>query len=319
LPRNVVDFSPASGWQCGFPEERKAVHTVLRIELEGCTMPRLSKSLPKYRKHRGSGQAVVTLCAVDHYLGPYGTKASKLEYDRLIAEWLVNGRRPLGVSEDTLTVNELIVHYWRFAKGHYLKNGEPTSELASIKGTLRLIRQLYGSFTAKDFGPLALKAMRLKMIESDLSRDTINQCLGRIKRLFKWGVSEQLVPAETFQALATVTGLLRGRSEARETAPVLPVEDATVDATLPNLPDIPADMIRFQRLTGCRPAEVCTLRPCDLNRSGDVWTYRPESHKTEHHARDRTILVGPKAQGVLLRYPGTRYPDALFQALRLGS
>ena len=47
-------------------------------------MPRLSNSLPKYRRHRPSGQAVVTLSGRDFYLGPYGTKASKLEYDRLI-------------------------------------------------------------------------------------------------------------------------------------------------------------------------------------------------------------------------------------------
>ena len=49
-------------------------------------MPRLAgTSIPKYRKHRPSAQAVVTIGGVDHYLGPHGTKASKLEYDRLIA------------------------------------------------------------------------------------------------------------------------------------------------------------------------------------------------------------------------------------------
>src|SRR6478609_8109142 len=58
-------------------------------------MPRLVNSFPSYCKHRASGQAVVTLCGQDFYLGPHGTKASKLEYDRLIAEWLARGRRPL--------------------------------------------------------------------------------------------------------------------------------------------------------------------------------------------------------------------------------
>jgi integrase len=265
-------------------------------------MPRLSNSLPKYRKHRGSGQAIVTLSGVDHYLGPHGTKTSRLEYDRLIAEWLVNGRQPLGVSAGDLTVEELIVHYWQFAQGHYVKNGKPSSELACIKIALRPVRELYGSACAAEFGPLALKAIRLKLIESGLSRGTVNQNLGRIKRMFKWGVSEQLVPAETFQALATVTGLRRGRSEAREKAPIMPVVDAIVDATLEYLPDILADMVRLQRFCGCRPEEVCALRPCDLDCSRDVWTYQPESHKTEHHGRERMIFVGPKAQEVLLRY-----------------
>ena len=58
-------------------------------------MPRLVRQVPRYCKHRASGQAVVTLSGQDFYLGPYGTKASKLEYDRLIAEWLASGRRPL--------------------------------------------------------------------------------------------------------------------------------------------------------------------------------------------------------------------------------
>ena len=36
--------------------------------------------------------------------------------------------------------------------------------------------------------------------------------------------------------------------------------------------------------------------------SGDVWEYRPESHKTEHHDRERVIFIGPKAQVTLRPY-----------------
>ena len=55
-------------------------------------MPRLTGSFPRYRKHRASGQAVVTLNGRDFYLGPHGTNASRAYYDRLIAEWLIQGR-----------------------------------------------------------------------------------------------------------------------------------------------------------------------------------------------------------------------------------
>ncbi|MCR9293430.1 MAG: hypothetical protein NXI32_11970 [bacterium] len=41
-------------------------------------MPRLSHAVSKYRKHRASGQAIVTLAGKDHYLGPHGTKASDI-------------------------------------------------------------------------------------------------------------------------------------------------------------------------------------------------------------------------------------------------
>ena len=89
---------------------------------------------------------------------------------------------------------------------------------------------------------------------------------------------------------------------ARETEPVLPVDTATLDATLPHLPEIVADMLRLQRLTGMRPSEVCMLRPCDINRSGDVWLYRPITHKNQYRGKERVIFLGPQAQKVLLRY-----------------
>ena len=39
-------------------------------------MPRLTHQHPKYRLHRASGQAVVTLDGKDRYLGPFGTTES---------------------------------------------------------------------------------------------------------------------------------------------------------------------------------------------------------------------------------------------------
>ena len=265
-------------------------------------MPRLSHVLPKYRKHRSSGQAVVTLSGRDYYLGPHGTNASKTEYDRLIREWLAVGRNPLHVGSDVITVMELAARYWRFAKGYYRKDGRCTGVTPTIKCALKYLKESYGKQPAAEFGPLALKAIRQRMVDENLSRRYINGHVDRIRRMFNWGVEEQLIPASTHNALMAVGGLRRGRSEARETSPVLPVDDATVDATLPHLPDIVADMVRVQRLTGMRPNEVCLLRPCDLDQSGEVWTFRPHSHKTEHHERQRVVCIGPKGQDILLRY-----------------
>lgn len=274
-------------------------------------MPRLSHALPKYRKHKASGQAICTIRGKDHYLGPHGTKASKAAYDRLISEWLASGRCPLGAAgpEDDLTISEVILAYWSFAKKHYRKQGKPTSEQASLRWALKPLREMYGGTSAIEFGPLALKAIRFKYIEHGLSRLSVNQNVGRIVRMFRWAASEELLPASVPQSLQTVAGLRKGRSEANEYAPVSPVTDETLEATLPHLPAIVSDMVRIQRDTGMRPAEICSLRPCDLDRSEDEWTYRPESHKTEHHGRERKIPIGPKAQEVLLRYLG-RDPQA---------
>src|SRR5690606_39062512 len=43
-------------------------------------------------------------------------------------------------------------------------------------------------------------------------------------------------------------------------------------------------------------------RPCDLDRSGDVWSYSPKHHKTEHHGKRRVVYIGPRAQEIVLPY-----------------
>ena len=88
-------------------------------------MPRLTTSVPKYRRHKASGQAIVTIQGRDHYLGRWRSKVSKLTYERLIGEWFAAGRpsKPTSSPND-ITVTELIATYWRFARGYYVKNGK---------------------------------------------------------------------------------------------------------------------------------------------------------------------------------------------------
>ncbi len=276
-------------------------------------MPWSNNHLPKYRKHRASGQAVVTLNGRDFYLGPHGTKASKNEYDRLIGEWLQNGRSPLVGSAGELTVVELCARFWKYAKRYYRKGGKCTGEAPNIKAAIRFLKDWYGMTLVSDFGPLALQAVRQSMVEADFSRNYVNAQIGRLKRMFKWGVAEELVPPAVYQGLMAVTGLRQGRSEARESVPVMPVEDATVEATLAHLSPVVADMVRLQRLTGMRPAEVCKSRSVDIDQTGDVWLYRPATHKTEHHGRERTVFFGPQAQGILLSYLARAAEEYCFQ------
>ncbi len=70
----------------------KNVITVFNFEMR-LHMPRLSKnSLPKYRLHRPSGRAVVTLSGKVHYLGKNDSAESRDLYNRLISEWLTVGQ-----------------------------------------------------------------------------------------------------------------------------------------------------------------------------------------------------------------------------------
>ena len=261
-----------------------------------------SKTPPKYRKHKRSGQAIVTLDGKDFYLGPHGTKASKSNYDRLIGEWLANGRRIPDEPSATVTVTELMAAYWRFCKTYYVKNGNPTGEQAGIKAAIRHLKTDYGKVAADEFRPLALESIRERMIRRGNSRGYINQNIGRIRRMFRWGGARQLVSVEVYQALLAVDGLRRGKSQTKERLPVLPVDIEVVELTLPHCRKVIADMIRIQLLTGARPGEICKMRPVDIDRSNDVWGFRFAHHKMEHRDRTRVVFIGPRAQKILVPY-----------------
>jgi site-specific recombinase XerD len=266
-------------------------------------MPQLSLSTPKYRKHKRSGQAVVTLSGHDHYLGPHGSKVSRTAYDRLVGEWLAAGRPSATPSTpDSITVVEVLAGFKRFAISHYVKNGRPTGAADTFGATYRIMRLLYGRQPAKSFGPLALKAVILRLIEEGRTRSFIGERLQQIKRIYKWAASEELIAFEVYERLTTVEAPRKGKTKAKECPPVLPVSDEVREATQRHLPKVVADMVEFQRWTGTRPIEVCLLRPIDIDRSEAVWKYTPSEHKTEHHDILRAIPVGPKAQAVLLRY-----------------
>lgn len=267
------------------------------------TRPRRTPSL---RLHKPTGQAVVRLDGRDYYLGKFGTPESEERYHRKVAEWLAQSTVDRVTQSSSqavaLSINEVMLAYWRHAETYYVKNGRPTDEQHCLRSAFRLLRRLYGTSPATDLGPLALKAVRQLMIESGLSRGVINGHVSRIRRMMRWAVENELLPVQVYQALCTVRDLPKGRSGVRETAPILPVDDATVEATLPFLPAVVADMVRFQRLTGARPEEVCLIRRQNLEITDDVWTYRPESHKTEHAGRERVVYIGPRAQEILRSY-----------------
>jgi integrase len=266
--------------------------------------------VPSYRLHKATGQAFVQVKGRRIYLGRYGTEPSQERYRRFVAELVASPAAELSRSTAGLDVRpgaspeiaEIALAYWRFAKGYYVKDGSPTGQIPIVRQAIRILREMYAHSPAVEFGPLSLRRIQEKLAADGKARKTVNHVTTTIKHVFKWSASQELIPVTIYQALATVPGVKRGRTAARETSPIGPVAPTVVDQTLPNLPPIVADMVRFQRLTGCRPSEVCLVRPGDVDRSGDVWIYRPHSHKTDHHDRERIIVIGPKAQDVLRPY-----------------
>lgn len=277
-----------------------------------------TKRLPQYRHYKPKNLAVVRIDGRDVYLGRYNSPESHAKYRQVLAQWLATGVTPAPAraqsdADEGLAVSEVILGYLRFADGYYVKNGKPTSEAGLLRLSMRPLLALYGRTPARTFGPLALKSVRQNFISSGLCRTEVNRRTAHIVRMFKWAVENELVPPSLHHGLRAVSGLRKGRSGVRESAPVKPVPDERVDAIEPHVSRQVWAMVQLQRLTGMRPGEVTIMRTVDLDTSDKVWVYTPSTHKTEHHwGKKRTIPLGPRAQMILKPWLRTQLTAFLF-------
>lgn len=270
-------------------------------------MPRLkSNAAPSYRLHKQSGQALVTLNGKDILLGKHDTPASREAYDRIIGEWIANGRQ-LPAAPADLTVAELVARFWTHAQRTYRDvDGNPTTELESFRHSLQPLLDLYASTQAAKFSPLCLRAVRERMIAKGNCRKVINRRIGRVRHVSKWASSYELIPPHVHHALRDVEGLRRGRSEARETDPVKPAPEPLVEGLLNSLSPTLRAMVELHLLTGMRSAELCAMRGRDFDtttdKTGRIWFYRPPKHKTAHHGYERIVYLGQRAREIIAPY-----------------
>ena len=189
------------------------------------------------------------------------------------------------------------------ADAYYVKNGKPTVEPGNIRLALRPLRQLYGHTPAREFGPLALKAVRQAMIDAGLCRIGDQQA-GRPDRPGvqvgrRGGDGPAVRPSGPPDGPGPPPGPVR---RSRESEPVKPVPEAFVDAIRPHVSRQVWAMVELQRLTGMRPGEVCSMRTSDLDTLG------PGLGSTRPRATRPSITAG---SGHLSRPAGPSRPPAV--------
>ena len=173
-----------------------------------------SGRIPAYTHHKATGQARVRVDGRDIYLGPYGSVESRRKYGELIAK-LASGininadklKASAKVEPGQFTINELCLAFMRHAEAYYVKNGRPTGEVRCIKSAVRQLVESYGYETVNEFGPLALKAVRAKMVGKGWCRKYVNKSVSRLRHIFRWGVENELVEPATLQKLEAVSPL----------------------------------------------------------------------------------------------------------------
>lgn len=250
-------------------------------------------------KKHAKGLAYVRYNGKCVYFGKFGSE----DAERRFKDW--NRRRELEEKDpQQITLLMLAAQFMVHAEQHYQKNGELTGEVENFRQALRTASKLFGNLRVLDFGPKKLKEIREQMIADGLARSTVNSRIRRIRHVFKWGVSEQLVPAEILVGLQAVAGLQAGRTAAREPEPVGPVPEDRIESLRPFLSRQVWGLIQFMKRTGARPGEAIRIRWCDIDADQAVWIYRPGRHKNQHRGKKRLIAIGPEAQKILNEFPG---------------
>lgn len=312
---------------------------------------------PSYLKHTGADGRVRARVVIDgktHYLGEWNSVESLERYHAKLAEWRArHGLQQAVPVAGVRTVADLAALFLLHADRHYRwPDGTAKGELEKFRALAVPLCRLHGATPVTNFGPKALRDFQRALADGSWKTDAerasrlrrgfpvgwcrsnVNRSVVRVRTAWAWAEAEELIPPSSLHALKTVRGLRHG--EAREAEDVLPVPEADLAATLPQLGRVVRGLVEFQLLTGCRPGEAVIARPLDFERAdrvevapghwletkGRAWVYRPGSdagqygaHKNAWRGKRRLILVGPRAQHVLTPFLD-RAPDAyLFSPL----
>ena len=231
----------------------------------------------------------------------YGPRETAMrEYRRWLKAWRADPAMQNPRHRPGQLVGDIADAYLAWAERTYRKRGEPTSYVHNCRSALQRLSDALGHLAGDNLTAPALARLRDQWDAAGAARrETINLWLGVVRKAWDWAAEQGYVEPDVALRLRTVSRLQRGRSQAPEYEDVAPVAWQTVEATLPELSPVVAAMIRMLWHTGMRPDEACSMRPADIDMSGDVWLYRPAGHKTEHRGKSRIVAIGPQARAEL--------------------
>jgi integrase len=254
----------------------------------------------------------------------WGTPEAQRRYHEELAKWHV--RRPAGASavilaedpvEGGITIVDAAARWLLHCEKYYRRaDGTLTKETSNCVHNVRPLLAMFGDEPLAALSPRKLKEVRERMIRGDPAvppetrrgwcRTLANQAVGRIRSFVKWCVAEGLVSPSVHAGLCALAPLKRGRTDARESKTTRPVSDDVVEATLPHLPPVVADMVRLQHLVGMRGGELCAMASAEIDRSEAVhrgcWVFRPSQTKVSYRGRAIEYPLGPKAVAIIKRY-----------------
>jgi integrase len=236
-------------------------------------------------------------------LGRADDPETEVRYRTFVAEWLAAGcrwsdeKRP----EAVLTVQGLVDAYTSFVGQHYRRpsTGKPTREGENLGHAVVELLELFRDLPATKVDALVIKRVREAMVERKLCRRTVNDRVQRIQRMVRWAAEERLVPPSVHHEVKLVSPLKPGRGGAHDNPPRMAVSIEHVEAAKRHLPKALVALVDFMLLTGARCGEAAQLASRHIDRTKDVWEFKPPKHKGEWRGHARVVLIGPKAQAAI--------------------
>ena len=166
------------------------------------------------------GTAFVRINGKRVYLGKFGSPEAKQNYARCVAEWAVTNADP---GQSTPVIGSITVDTLVIAFLDYVEKNDP-SHYHGNRSAARVLLQLYSGATVDSFSPKCLAAVQHQFAQcigkndKRYSRQYCNDLVKRIRRMFRWGVAQELVSVNVAEALKYVPPLRRGRTTAPESS-----------------------------------------------------------------------------------------------------
>lgn len=292
--------------------------------------PRNVQLTPPKRPHKGYARVWHPGKGNWVTLGKWGSAAADEAFKRLAAEYVLNPGAGYQ-SPKKYTVSAMVSGY---LESLHANPKSSDSKLSQAGLASESVLSIYGEIPVSEFGPVQLRTWAATLVSQaglDLSGTTARKYVREIIMAFRWAIGVDAVRSaecriDDLERTDPLAGLsYRGPKRRR------PASDSDVRKILAELTPVLADAVRVHLATGMRSAELLSMRPIDVHRSGlvilptgdvvdldaetklarkagivgpseSVWLYVPEHHKKEREDRWRAVPIVPAVQKVIEPY-----------------
>lgn len=235
------------------------------------------------------------------YFGTEGDPETERKYRQWLARVLNGATVPKG--RDLLIV-DVVEAFLEHAEREW---GRDSREFSHIWKALDRLLEIAADMPADEIGPQMLSIYEEKMLGETYQRTknsevrqysyrTIQIAVDWVKRMVKWACAKEMIQPIKYHELEPFE---LSRETRRRKRKVPHVAWEVVNATLPYMNSTIASLVKVQWFCGMRPSEARTMTPQHILKEGEVWLYRPESHKTAHRGHSLVKAIPRSAQAIL--------------------